>query len=78
NLAVYEQVHLFYLAEMKEPLFAAGEESREVKLFTEAEIPWNRLAFSTITHALRFFFNDQKQGILENGRYSVHTIDLSR
>ena len=78
NLAVYEQVHLFYLAEMKDARFAAGEESRDVKLFTEAEIPWDRLAFSTISHALRYFFDDLKQGILENGRFSVHTIDLSR
>ncbi len=78
NLAVFQQVHLFYLADMTEARFAPGEESREVRLFMEAEIPWDRLAFSTITHALRFFFEDQKKGILENGGFGVHTIDLSR
>lgn len=78
NLASYQQVHLFYLADMKEARFAPGEESREVRLFTEAEIPWDRLAFSTITHALRFFFEDQKKGFIEKGGFSVHTIDLSR
>ena len=78
NLAVFQQVHLFYLADMKEACFAPGEESREVRLFTEAEVPWDRLAFSTITHALRFFFEDEKKGILEHGGFGVHTIDLSR
>jgi len=78
NLAVFQQVHLFYLADLAEPRFAPGEESREVRLFTEDEIPWDRLAFSTITHALRFFFEDQKKGILAKGGFGIHTIDLSR
>lgn len=78
NLAVFQQVHLFYLADMKEARFAPGEESREVRLFTETEIPWDRLAFSTITHALRLFFEDLKTGILGRGGFGVHTIDLSR
>ncbi len=77
NLAVFQQVHLFYLADMKDTCFAPGEESCEVRLFTATEIPWDRLAFSTITHALQFFFEDLKTGILMHGGFGVHTIDLS-
>lgn len=78
NLAVYQQVHLFYLADMDNAQFSPGEESREVRLFTEDEIPWDRLAFSTITHALRFFFADKKRIAREGGDFGMHAIDLSR
>ena len=40
--------------------FAAGTESLEVKLFSEHEIPWDDIAFPTITSTLRFFFDDHK------------------
>ncbi len=77
NLSIFQQVHLFYLANLKEAQFSPGEESREVRLFTENEIPWNQLAFSTITHALKFFFDDQKQISFKEGNFGVHSIDLS-
>ena len=65
------QVHLFYLAQLKDLEFAAGPESLEVKLFTEDEIPWNLIAFRTITATLKFYFYDRRQGVM-----SVHTGDI--
>jgi ADP-ribose pyrophosphatase YjhB (NUDIX family) len=65
------QVHLFYLAQLKDLEFAAGPESLEVKLFTEDEIPWNLIAFRTITATLKFYFHDRRQGVM-----SVHTGDI--
>jgi len=65
------QVHLFYLAQLKDLEFAAGPESLEVKLFTEDEIPWNLIAFRTITATLRFYFHDRRQGVM-----SIHTGDI--
>ncbi|MCV6603717.1 MAG: NUDIX hydrolase, partial [Porticoccaceae bacterium] len=41
------QVHLFFLARLAEPKFAATPESLEVALFTEAEIPWHDIAFTS-------------------------------
>jgi len=65
------QVHLFYLAQLKDLEFAAGPESLEVKLFTEDEIPWNLIAFRTITATLKFYFHDRRQGVM-----SIHTGDI--
>jgi len=45
NVPHVEQVHLFYLASLPTPEFSAGEESLEVALFYEHEIPWSELAF---------------------------------
>jgi 8-oxo-dGTP pyrophosphatase MutT (NUDIX family) len=57
------QVHLFYRARLSEPDFAPGEESLEVALFREGEIPWNEIAFRTITTTLRHFYTDRKNGL---------------
>ena len=54
------QVYMIYLADMAEPKFAAGEESLEVQLFSEQEIPWETLAFKTVTQTLQHYFHDRK------------------
>ena len=66
-----DQVHLFYVAQLNDLDIAAGEESLEVKLFREDEIPWHQLAFRTVTATLRFYFHDRRRGKL-----SVHTGDI--
>ena len=50
------QVHLFYLADLAKAEFAAGDESQEVALFTEQDIPWQQLAFPTVARTLKRFF----------------------
>lgn len=54
------QVQLIYLADLPLPEFSASDESLEVRLFSEEEIPWDDLAFRTIRNALRYFFEDRK------------------
>jgi ADP-ribose pyrophosphatase YjhB (NUDIX family) len=66
-----DQVHLFYLARLQDLDFAAGPESLEVRLFTEEEIPWNQIAFRTITATLKFYFHDRRQGVM-----GLHTGDI--
>jgi ADP-ribose pyrophosphatase YjhB (NUDIX family) len=73
NVPHVHQVHLFYLARLTDPDFAAGEESLEVKLFDESDIPWDDIAFPTVSQTLRFFFADR-----ETGDYGVHTGDIFR
>jgi ADP-ribose pyrophosphatase YjhB (NUDIX family) len=77
NVAQVHQVHMFYLAELKDLDFAPGEESLEVKLFTEQEIPWEDLAFPTIRTTLEFFFSDRDR-VSEGGNYSFHEMDITR
>jgi ADP-ribose pyrophosphatase YjhB (NUDIX family) len=57
-----EQVHVFFRAELLDLDFAPGDESLEVKLFTEPEIPWHELAFRTVAQTLRLFFDDRARG----------------
>lgn len=66
-----DQVHIFYLAKLKDLDVAAGPESLEVRLFREDEIPWDSIAFRTITATLKFYFHDRRQGVM-----SVHTGDI--
>ena len=55
------QVHIFYRAELIDLDFAAGQESLEVRLFDEADIPWSELAFRTVGRTLECFFADRRQ-----------------
>lgn len=73
NVPQVHQVHLFYLARLVDPGFEAGEESLEVRLFDEADIPWDEIAFPTVSQTLRFFFADRA-----TGDYGVHTGDIFR
>jgi hypothetical protein len=60
-------VHLFFLANLPTPEFSAGEESLEVALFYEHEIPWSELAFPTTKQTLQWFFADRSAGLLKAG-----------
>ncbi|MDO4233253.1 MAG: NUDIX hydrolase [Lautropia sp.] len=68
-----EQVHVFYLARLRTPSLDPGEESLEARLFTEEDIPWAEIAFSTVAATLRWFFEDRRQG-----RYQLHEGQISR
>ncbi|WP_347554088.1 NUDIX hydrolase [Robbsia sp. KACC 23696] len=71
NVPHVDQVHFFYLAPLRDPEVAAGEESLEVRFFTEAEIPWDELAFSTVVQTLRAFFDDRRRDA-----FTLHTADI--
>ena len=43
------QVQLIYLAELERPEFGISNETLESRLFSEDEIPWDQLAFTTIS-----------------------------
>jgi ADP-ribose pyrophosphatase YjhB (NUDIX family) len=79
NVPHAEQVHLFYLATMTNPHFEAGEESLEVALFDEGDIPWSELAFPTVKQTLEWFFADRSAGLLDHAiELNVRTRDISR
>lgn len=63
NVIEADQVSVFFLADLPTPAFAAGTESEEVALFAEKDIPWEDLAFSTITRTLQYYFSDRQQGV---------------
>jgi ADP-ribose pyrophosphatase YjhB (NUDIX family) len=77
NVAHVHQVHLFYLARLRDLDFAPGIESLDVQLFSEREIPWDELAFPTIRRTLELFFADRVK-VREGGSYGFHTLDITR
>ncbi|MCK9505541.1 MAG: NUDIX hydrolase [Porticoccaceae bacterium] len=56
------QVHMFYRATLNDLNFQPGAESLETRLFREAEIPWDRLAFPVIRIILEHYFENSKTG----------------
>lgn len=65
------QIHIIYRARLLDLNFAAGEESLEVKLVDESEIPWEHIAFHSIEFTLRRFLEDRKRG-----HFGLHTTRL--
>ena len=55
-------VQLFYRAHLARPEIAPGYESIEVGLFAPDEIPWDSLAFPSVTWALRHHAEAPAQG----------------
>jgi len=67
-LAVYavphiSQVQLMYRATLAAPVFAAGPESLDVKLFAWDEIPWSELAFPSAKWALEHYSQSKGQPV---------------
>lgn len=56
------QVHIVYRARLLDLEFGPGEESLEVALFEEKDIPWDDIAFRTIALTLRHYFEDRRRG----------------
>ncbi|MBV6653565.1 MAG: NUDIX hydrolase [Mameliella sp.] len=57
------QVYMHFLGQMQgADAFGVGEESLEVRLFTEEEIPWNEIAFTSSMFSLQRYFSDRKNG----------------
>lgn len=68
DLPHINQVYIMYRARLLDLEYRAGDESLEVALFAEADIPWEQLAFRTIYDTLRHFFADRQRG-----HYRLHT-----
>jgi ADP-ribose pyrophosphatase YjhB (NUDIX family) len=65
------QVHFFFRARLLDTDFAPGPETIEARLFSEAEIPWDDLAFKTVRKTLEVFFADRAEG-----QFRLHMADI--
>lgn len=72
SLPYIDQVHMLFRATLLDLNFAPGPESLEVKLFREAEIPWDEIAFRPVKFSLEHYFSDRKQG-----KFGFHSGDLN-
>jgi len=72
------QVHIFFQGELADLNFSCGIESLEVKLFEEKDIPWQELAFPTVSTTLRRYFNDRKIQVANSQTtLPTHVFDIS-
>lgn len=72
SIAHINQVHLFYRGRMSSPDYAAGEESLEVALFDPSQIPWEDLAFRSVSLCLERYLADR-----QGGQYGFHETELA-
>ncbi|GBU15350.1 ADP-ribose pyrophosphatase [Polaromonas sp.] len=72
NVVRVGQLHLFYRAKLLSTEFNPGHETMEARLFTEAEIPWDQIAFRTVKKTLKCYFSD-----LRKGSFDIHVVDVS-
>jgi len=66
------QVHLYYRARLRNLEFKPGEETLEVALMEEGEIPWKEIAFRTVGLTLRHWFADRR-----SGNFRFHAEDIA-
>jgi hypothetical protein len=71
SIPYVNQVHIFYRSRLLDLDFRPGTESLEVALFREDEIPWEEMAFRTVTTTLRHFYEDRRKG-----EFHVHAGDI--
>ena len=62
SLTHISQVHFFYLADLGNESSGPTSESSAVELFDEKNIPWDQIAFPTVTKTLKYYFEDRKNG----------------
>ena len=56
------QIYLMFRSRLLAPQFHPTRESAEVKLLTEADIPWDDIAFKVIEKTLRHYLRDRPSG----------------
>lgn len=72
NIPHINQVYILFRARLLDLDFSAGTESLEVKLFDEADVPWDQIAFATVRNTLNHYYADRKAG---EYRFHLGTIE---
>ena len=62
NIPHINQVYMLFRARLLDLDFSAGAETLETRLFAEAQIPWDQIAFVTVKRTLKLFFADRRDG----------------
>ena len=76
NILFVDQIYMMFRARLLSEDFGPTKESTEVRLFTEAEIPWDDMAFEVIRRTLKDFFRDRHGGTDPQSAYGFKVKDL--
>ena len=66
------QIHVFFISFVDALTAQPGPETLEQRLFSEDEIPWDEISFTTVRTTLEHFFADRR-----SGRFVLHRYQLS-
>jgi ADP-ribose pyrophosphatase YjhB (NUDIX family) len=72
NIPHINQVYMLFRARLLDLSFHAGAETLDVRLFSEAEIPWDEIAFATVRNTLTHYYSDRREG---EYRFHMGTIE---
>lgn len=72
NVPHVSQIYLIHRGQMRSAEHGPTPESSETRLMREDEIPWDEIAFPTIWHSLKYFFEDRA-----SGQWRFHQLDLT-
>lgn len=67
------QVYIMYRGQLADGFAKPGIESLATKLFSEAEINWDTLAFPVIVESLKLYFNNKN-----NAQFNTHNGEMCR
>lgn len=73
NMIHISQVYVIFRGELRGGQAGAGEESLEVALYGENEIPWDDLAFPVVRETLERYLEERR-----DGAFRVHSGDFDR
>ena len=62
NIVSVHQIYFMFRANLISDTFGPTNESSEVRLFHEKDIPWDEIAFKSIKQTLEHYFKDRKTG----------------
>ena len=71
NVPRVGQVHFFYRAKLLSDVFNPGFETMQTGLFTQADVPWDNIAFRTVRDTLERYFADA-----QTGAFGFHHFDI--
>ena len=66
------QVHFYYIAQLLDLDWQPGPETLEQRLFSEEEIDWDEISFTTVKTTLQHYSADRRAG-----RFLLHSYSLS-
>ena len=67
------QVYVMFRGRLAHGSFSPGAESLDARLFDEADVPWDEIAFPAITRTLELWFRDRR-----SGAFGTHTDVIRR
>lgn len=72
DLPHIDQIYLLFRGTLLDTGFGPTEESSEVALFAEEDIPWGELAFPVVAETLKLYFADRRDGRFRHRTGKIH------